>query len=399
MQTNTTGMSPERLKRLSAGLSEYVERQEVAGVVAMVYRKGALAHCDVLGYQDVETREPMRRDSLFRIASMTKPITSVAAMMLIEEGRLLLDDPISRWMPEFDNPRVLRDPNGPLDDVYPAPRGITVRDLLLHRSGLAYPVTAQGPLAEALFGFNAEVLPNGDPDTWLKQLGALPLMFEPGARWHYGLSTDVLGLLVGRVAGCSFADFLRERIFEPLGMRDTRFDVRAQDSGRLTVGYVAGETCGQLIAHDHPERRLWNPGAFPSGGAGLISTADDYMKFACLMIGNGRSDQTRLLSRHSVELMTTNFLTPEERATPFMGMPGFWAAKGFGLGVSVTDNVAFQATLGSAGQYGWPGAYGTMWLADPREDMACVLMVQLYWATQCRIAQHFQSLVYQAIDD
>lgn len=152
MQTNKACMSSERLKRLSAVLGEYVERQEVAGVVAMVYRKGVLAHCDVLGYQDVESRQPMRRESLFRIASMTKPITSVAAMMLIEEGRLLLDDPISRWMPEFDNPRVLRDPNGPLDDVYPAPRSITVRDLLLHRSGLAYPVTAQGPLAGALFG-------------------------------------------------------------------------------------------------------------------------------------------------------------------------------------------------------------------------------------------------------
>jgi len=399
MQANQAGLSSERLKRLSNGLREYVERGEVAGLVAMVFRKGVLAHCDVLGCQDIETREPMRRDSLFRIASMTRPVTSVAALMLIEEGRLLLDDPIARWLPEFANPQVLRAPNGALDNVTPAQRGITVRDLLLHRSGLAYPVTAQGPLAQALFGFNAEVLPTGDPDAWLKQLGTLPLMFEPGARWHYGLSTDVLGLLVGRVAGCSFEDYLSERIFDPLGMHDTRFRVRPQDANRMTVGYAVDEARGQLVAHDHPERRVWNPTGFPSGGAGLISTADDYLKFARMLVANGRHEGKRLLSRPSIELMTTDFLTREERETPFMGIPGYWAAQGFGLGVSVVDNAAHQATLGSVGRYGWPGAYGTTWLADPREDMVCLLMVQLYWATQCRIAQHFQSLVYQAIDD
>lgn len=275
MQINDAGMSPERLKRLSTVLTDYVERGEVAGLVSMVYRKGELAHCDVLGYQDIKAREAMRRDSLFRIASMTKPVTSVAALMLIEEGRLLLDYPIARWVPELDNMQVLRDPDGALDDVHPASRGITVRDLLLHRAGLAYPVTAQGALAERLFGFNSEVLPSGDPDTWLKQLGALPLLFEPGARWHYGFSTDVLGILVGRAAGCSFDDFLRHRIFGPLGMHDTGFRVDSRDSSRLTVGYAAGATQGELLEHDHPERRVWNPGGFPSGGAGLISTADD----------------------------------------------------------------------------------------------------------------------------
>ncbi|GAB3625334.1 beta-lactamase class C protein [Pandoraea terrae] len=398
-QANEAGFSTERLQRLSDAMRGYVERKEVAGLVAMVYRKGVLAHCDVLGAQDVETRAPMRRDSLFRIASMSKPVTSVAAMMLIEEGRLLLDDPIERWLPEFANPQVLCNPDGPLDEVRPAARSITVRDLLVHRSGLSYPVTASGPLAEALFRFNTEVLPAGDPDAWLKALGALPLTFEPGARWHYGFSTDVLGLLVARVAGCTFPEFLRTRIFEPLGMNDTGFAVRSQSLDRLTTGYVTGPAPGELIAHDHPERRVWNQTGFPSGGAGLISTADDYMKFARMLLGNGRGDADRILSRKSVELMTTNFLTPEERSMPFMGIPGFWGAQGFGLGLAVIDNAAQQATLGSTGQYGWPGAYGTCWQADPDEDMVYLLMIQLYWSTQCRIAQHFQSLVYAAIDD
>ncbi|MDE3738824.1 MULTISPECIES: serine hydrolase [Pseudomonas] len=399
MQANDAGMSPERLQRLSSVLQGYVERSEVAGLVAMVYRKDILTHCDVLGSQDIETRTPMRRNSLFRIASMTKPVTSAAAMMLIEEGRLLLDDPISRWIPELGNRQVLRNPDGPLDDVYPAPRDITVRDLLLHRSGLAYPVTASPSLAEPLSRFNAEVLPTGNPDGWLRALGELPLLFEPGTRWHYGLSTDVLGLLIGRVAGCSFQQFLESRIFEPLDMNDTFFSVPVNELKRLTVGYVVGDQPNQLIVHDHPERRIWNPTGFPSGGAGLISTADDYAKFARMLLHSGRSDAGRILSRKSIELMTTNFLTPEERATPFMGIPGFWAAQGFGLGLSVIDNTVHQATLGSIGQFGWPGAYGTTWLADPKEEMVAVLMVQLYWATHCQIGQHFQSLVYQAIDD
>lgn len=396
---NAAGFSPERLKRLTSSMQGYVRRNEVAGLVSLVFRKGVLAHCDVSGYQDKAAGMPMRRDSLFRIASMTKPVTSVAALILVEEGMLLLDDPIERWLPEFTNPQVLRHPDGPLDDTYPAARGITVRDLLLHRSGLAYPISATGPLSEALWQFNDEFLPVEEPDAWMRKLGAIPLSFEPGARWHYGFSSDVLGILIGRVAGCAFQEFLRSRIFAPLGMHGTSFVVPPDKLERLTVGYVPGPEAGELAVHDHPEKRAWNRINFQSGGAGLVSTADDYMNFARMLLNNGRGDDRRILSRKSVELMTTNFLTSEERNTPFLGISGFWAAKGFGLGVSMVDNVAYLPTLGSAGQYGWPGVYGTSWFVDPKEQMASLLLTQLYWGQNCQISQHFQSLLYQAIDD
>lgn len=394
-----SGLSAERLNRLTQCLAEYVRRGEVAGVVSLVYRKGVLAQCDVLGYQDKEKKTPMMRNSLFRIASMTKPLTSVAALILVEEGRILLDDPVERWLPEFANPQVLFNSGGALDDAYPAPRSITVRDLLLHRSGLAYPITSSGPLSDALRSFNDDVLPADSSASWLEKLGSLPLCFDPGAKWHYGFSTDVLGFLVERVSKLSFPDFLRSRIFEPLGMSDTSFSVPSDKLDRLTVGYLPGRQAGELIVHDDPQNRIWNCREFPSGGAGLISTADDYMKFARMLLNNGLGDECRILSRKSVELMTTDFLTPEERSTSFLGIPDFWAAQGFGLGVSIADNLAKQATVGSVGLYGWPGAYGTSWFVDPEEQLACVLFIQLYWGQQCQISQHFQSLVYQSIDD
>lgn len=393
-----TAMCPERLTRLTAGLRRYVDDGSLPGVVAMVRRRGEPAHVDVIGHADLATQAPMRRDTLFRIASMTKPITSAAALMLVEEGRMRLDDPIGRWLPELARPKVLTNPLAGLDEVEEARRPILVRDLLLHRSGLAYPITAGGALSDALRDIGGDVLPGLAPDEWLDRLGRLPLLFQPGERWHYGYSTDVLGILIARVSGSSFPDFLAERIFRPLAMNDTGFSVGPDAVDRLATAYVRLPDSGELCVYDPPQGRWAAPVAFPSGGAGLVSTADDYMAFAQMLLDGGAANGARLLSRRSVGLMASDLLTAEERATPFMNIDGFWSAKGFGLGLSTIVDAGRHAALGSVGQFGWPGAFGTFWLADPQEELAAVLMFQDYWS-QSPIQIDFQNLIYQALED
>ena len=394
------GFSSERLKRLTTAMQAHVDAGSVAGVVTLVHRQGETVHSDVLGWQDEEAKIPMRRDTLFRIASMTKPIVSVAALMLVEEGKLRLGEPVDKFLPELAKRKVLRSPGAALDDVYDAPRPITLKDLLLHRAGIPYPLTSEGPMAAAMFDFNALVLP-GDlsMDAWMARLGALPLVYEPGARWHYGMSTDVLGVLIARASGMSFPDFLRTRIFEPLGMADSFFWVPDDKADRFGPAYTPDPKIGKRVVQDHPSSSRWrNPASFPSGGAGLISTADDYLKFAKMILGKGRSGNVRLLSRTTWELMTADHLTPAERATPFLGMP-FWTAMGFGLGLSIADNPTGQDWLGSPGRLGWPGAYGTWWVADPKEDLIALMMIQLYFGAGGAMRTDCETAIYQAIDD
>jgi CubicO group peptidase (beta-lactamase class C family) len=396
------GFSSERLGRLTAAMQSYVDSGAVAGVTTLVYRHGEIAHSDVLGWQDEEAKIPIRRDTLCRIASMTKPIVSVAALMLVEEGKLRLGEPVDRFLPELANRKVLRSPGGALDDVYEAARAITLKDLLLHRSGIAYPLTAEGPMAKAMFEFNALVLP-GDMamDAWMARLGQLPLVYEPGARWHYGFSTDVLGVLIQRASGMSFPDYLRTRIFEPLGMTDSFFWVPAAKRDRFGPAYTPDPKTGKRIVQDHPSNSRWfNPASFPSGGAGLVSTADDYLKFARVILGGGKDSKTgiRLLSRTMFDLMATDHLTSAERATPFLGM-SFWHAMGFGLGLSIADNPTKQDWLGSPGRLGWPGAYGTWWVADPKEDLIALMMIQLYFGAGGFMRTDCETAIYQAIDD
>jgi CubicO group peptidase (beta-lactamase class C family) len=394
------GFSSERLGRITAAMQAHVDAGTIAGMVTLVHRHGETVHSDVLGWQDAEAKAPMRRDTLFRIASMTKPIVSVAALMLVEEGKLRLGDPVDKFLPELADRKVLRSPGAALYDVYDAPRAITLKDLLLHRAGIPYPMTAEGPMAAAMFAFNQLVLPDDLPiDDWMARLGALPLVYEPGARWHYGLSTDVLGVLIQRASGISFPDFLRTRIFEPLGMVDSAFTVPDDKLHRFGPAYTPDPESGRLVVQDHPSNSRWrNPASFPSGGAGLVSTADDYLKFAKMILGKGKSGETRLLSRAMWDLMTTDHLTPAERATPFMGM-AFWTSMGFGLGLSIADNPAGQDWLGSPGRLGWPGAYGTWWMADPKEDLIALMMVQLYFGAGGTMRTDLETAIYQAIDD
>jgi CubicO group peptidase (beta-lactamase class C family) len=402
------GFDSARLAQTRAAMQRFVDAGHIAGIVMLTWRNGEIAQADALGCRDLETRTPMTRDTLFRIASMTKPVTSVAALMLVEDGRIALESAVTNWLPELSKLTVLRDPEGPLTQTEPVRKPITLLDLLTHRAGFAYHFTASGPLApayESVFnGFDAMV----DPARWLEHIAELPLMYQPGVRWQYGISTDVLGALVQRVAGMPLGEFFRTRIFEPLGMKDTAFAVTPAQAARLSTSYVVDQD-GRRAVEDHPSTSRWlKPERFQSGGGGLVSTADDYLQFARVLLGRGRlqgdaaerAKGPRLLSHKSVDLMRSNFLTPEQRTIPAFGYP-IWRAQGFGLGVSVIDDPAQQLPAGyrSMGSFSWPGALGTSWFADPVENMIGIMLIQRRSAEPFPLAKEYERLVYAAIDD
>jgi CubicO group peptidase (beta-lactamase class C family) len=398
------GFSPERLAAIPAAVQAAVDRGDTAGVVTLLYRHGDIAQVNAVGWQDEAARTPMRRDTIFRIASMTKPVVAVATLMLIEEGRIGLGDPIARHLPEFARQTVLPDPAGPLAGAVPASRQTTILDLLTHRSGIVTPDTSPGKLTAALKEVDAAGRAKG-PDTWLARLAALPLAYEPGTRFNYGNSFDVLGFLIARVAGTSLPELLSARIFAPLRMGDTGFFVPADKMSRFATNYGLRDPATEQRAvtdRPGPESRWAKPPVFPQGAGGLVSTADDYLSFARMLLNRGKLGDTRLLTHQSVALMTANYLTPEQRLVPFSGF-GFWAGQGFGLGVSVVDDVARQERspfgYASAGSFGWPGAYGTWWQADPKEDMIQIFMVQMSAADPHSPVRTFQALGYAAIDD
>ncbi len=370
------GFDPALLARAPEGLKSVVDSGDLSGAVTLIWRAGDIVQTTAYGQADIEAARPMARDTLFRIASMTKPITSVAALMLMEEGQLSPEDPIGRWAPEFTDMRVLRDAVGPLDDTYPAPREITVEDLMTHRAGLAYAFTSVGPIAHAHHAALGDVLSQPmTPDAWMKALGGLPLSYPPGERFHYSHATDVLGFLVGRVAGMDFRRFLFERIFEPLGMIDTDFYIPPEKRDRAAVVYRLDETADALEPVEFT--RYDAPPVFCGGGGGLISTADDYLTFARMLLNGGEVDGARLLKPETVAAMRTNRLTDAQRQIDFLGLP-FWAGQGFGLGVSVITDPEKQSWMGagSEGSFGWPGAFGTWWQADPVEDMIAIYLIQ-----------------------
>ncbi|MGB8414952.1 serine hydrolase domain-containing protein [Paraburkholderia sp.] len=395
------GLSAARLTALTHAMQGYVERGEVAGVVSLVWRRGEIGYFEPLGLRDEAAQLPMERDTLFRIASMTKPVTSAAILMLIEEDRLALDTPVSSWLPELAAPSVLRDPTGPLDETELLRAPITVLDLLTHRAGYAYHFTATGPLAEAYTAAFNGTEARGDASAWLGRMAGLPLMFQPGSRWHYGIATDILGVLIERVSGMRLGDFFRTRIFEPLGMRDTVFWVPDAQLARLATAYGVEPGTQRRVVEDHPSASRWaNPGRFQSGGGGLVSTAQDYLQFAQLLLGRGRVGSIRLLSHRSVDLMRSNFLTRDQRRVPAFGQV-MWAGQGFGLGLSVVDDPAQQLPFGyrSMGSFGWPGAYGTSWFADPVENLIGIMLIQRRAGEPFPMSVDFERRVYDAIDD
>lgn len=388
------GMSADRLKRVHTVLDGYIRRGEISGAVSAVLRHGKLVYLDAQGVADLETKQPLKTDALFRLASMTKPITSIAVMMLHEEGRFLLDDPISKFLPEFKNQMiaVANKPNQRFEGGYhliPAEREITVRHLLSHTAGLAS--GTGGPTMDAAKKLTAARKPDDTLEIYIKQLAKLPLNFQPGSAWEYGPATDVLGRLVEVTSGRTLDEFFRERIFRPLEMTDTHFYVPADKLNRLASAYAksaVGNSLNKLPASTHEK-----PGRYYSGGGGLAGTADDYLRFCEMLLNKGSYRGGRLVSRKTIELMTANQIGNIPVWNDTLG--GYR----FGLGFRVLADLGQSPTLGSIGSYGWGGAYGTYFWVDPKEDMVGLLLFQLMPYAHLNIRFDFQNAVTQAIID
>lgn len=388
-----SGLSSQRLQRVHALVQRYIDRGEIAGAVSMVSRNGKIAHFEAQGAMHAETKQPMRTDAIFRLASMTKPVTSLAVMMLHEEGHFLLDDPLSKFLPEFKDQKVAV-PNranerfGPGYRLEPAAREITIRHLLSHTAGLASGTS--GATVEAYKAVGAARKPEDKLEDHIKRIAALPLNFHPGDHWEYGPATDVLGRLVEVVSGQSLDQFFRARILDPLGMRDTWFYLPDDRLPRLASAYEKKAGLLSKLTAPGPASRT---GRMFSGGGGLAGTAEDYMRFCQMMLNGGQLDGVRLVSRKTVEAMTANQIGPLKL------WQDAYRSYGFGLGFRVRREIGQSQTLGSVGEYGWGGAYGTYFWIDPAEKMIGILMIQLMPYAHLNLRPEFQNAVTQAIID
>jgi len=385
------GLSSDRLQRLDAGMKAYIDQGRVAGMVTLVLRDGKVAHSGVYGFLDLEKRTPMVPDAIFRIASQSKAVTSVAVMILQEEGKLLITDPVSKYIPEFKHSRVATTtPDGRYQEV-PAKREITLRDLLTHTAGISY---GSGPAEKAyrweqVFGwyFADHDEPVGNA---IKRLAGLPFSAQPGERFLYGFNTDILGYVVEVASGMPLDKFFEEKIFKPLKMNDTHFFLPVDKLSRFTPVY-GHDLQGKLYLVEKPEESKYfkGPRKCFSGGAGLLSTALDYSRLLEMLRQGGKLEGNRVLSRKSVELMISNNV----------GDLYSDGKQGFGLGFWINEKLGSTGELGSVGAFGWGGAYYTTYWVDPVEKMVCVLMTQLLPARDIDLQQKFQALVYQAIAD
>ena len=400
-RAEAVGMSSTRLGRIPAAMRRYVEQGDVVGVVTLVARDGRIVSLDSAGYRDKASRSPVGRNTIFRIASMTKPVTSVAAMMLVEEDKLRLDDPVSKYIPVFEKMRVRA---GRGDSLVAAERPMTVHDLITHRAGLVYGFSDTSAVGDS---YRAAHVTDGVDQSSATQadnvnrLGALPLASQPGHEWRYGLSTDVLGRVVEVASGMSLAGFFRRRIFKPLGMHDTGFRVPDEKLGRLATAYTEShDSLRPMAASDVfldgrlPMGRFSGPGArgsdtFFSGGAGLASTAGDYLRFCQMLLNGGVLDGVRLLSPKTVELMSSD--ATGDLTTP-LGDRGI----GFGLGFAVVRDLGATRKLGSPGMLSWGGILGTSFWIDPKERLVGVMMTQQF-PNADGLSDTFQTLVYQAV--
>jgi CubicO group peptidase (beta-lactamase class C family) len=402
--SDTGGLSTARLGRMHEVMAGYVERGQVPGLVTLVSRRGE-THVDAIGALALEGA-PVRRDTIFRISSMTKPVVAVAAMILVEECALRLDDPLDRLLPELADRRVLRRPSGPLTQTVPARRPLTLRDLLTFRMGLGQVMAPpdstpiQQAMSEARLGQGSPAPDTAPaPDEWMRRLGALPLIHQPGGRWMYNTGSDVLGVLIARAAGRPLEAFLRERLFEPLGMTDTGFYAPPEKLDRLATAYATDPATGAITVSDPAEAGQWSrPPAFPSGAGGLVSTVDDYLAFGRMLLNRGAHEGRRILSRPTVELMTSDHLTRLQKRLGEL-VPGYFDSHGWGFGMATVtrrDDLAH-----SAGAFGWDGGLGTSWYSDPREDMVTILMTQAAWTSPSPppVCRDFWACAYQAIDD
>jgi CubicO group peptidase (beta-lactamase class C family) len=390
------GFTTEGLVALNSALARHVERGDLPGLVALVAR-GDDVHVEAIGHKAFGDGEPIGRDAIFRIASISKPIAGVAAMLLIEDGAMALDDPVDRWLPELAEPRVLRTPESGLGDTVPAERPITVEDVLSFHLGFGSIMTpGTSPIQRAESELGLKTLgppwppPDLTPDQWIARFGSLPLLDQPGTRWRYNTGASVAGVLIGRVAGAPVADVLRERVFEPLGMADTGFYVPAGKLGRFTTFYAPDAGSGELTVVDRPGGWWSIPPKMPDASGGLVSTADDLWAFASMLAADGGD----LLTAGSVRLMTLDRMTAQDRAENqlFVGDHSGW-----GLMMSVP---AADGPTGLPGGYGWDGGSGTAWRTDAATGMTGILLTQRMVTSPepTEIATDFWTAAYAAID-
>lgn len=386
------GMSTDRLARLSAVMNEYVRTRQVAGTVTLVARAGQLVHLEATGQRDIERAVPMTTDTIFRIASQSKAITSVGAMMLVEEGRLLLGDPVGKYIPAFEQTRVRGAGSGRSMNPIAARRRITIRDLLTHTAGVSY--GGEADLRDLYEGegftqwyFADKAQPIGH---WMEKLAALPFEAQPGERFVYGYATDILGHVIERVSGEALDVYLANRIFGPLRMLDTHFFLPPEKAARLATVYSWSEKTGLIRAPDgHPGqgRYAGGPGVAFSGGAGLLSTAGDYARFLQMLLNQGELDGVRVLSPKTIELMTANQIGGLYPA------PG----RGFGLGFETVEDLGRSGRYGSEGEFSWGGAYFSRYWVDPREQLVVVFFTQLLPSGGSDLQEKLRVLVNQAI--
>jgi CubicO group peptidase (beta-lactamase class C family) len=387
-------LSKARLGRMHDVLAGHVDRGWVPGLVSMVSR-GDEVQVETIGAKAFGG-EPMSRDTIFQIASLTKPVAAVATMILVEECVLRLDDPVDELLPELADRQVLTRIDAPLDETVPAVRPITVRDLLTFRMGFGALFGFEDtPIGRAAAERSVAVGPPGalplTPDDWIRNLGSLPLVHQPGEKWLYHTGSDVLGVLIARATGKPLEDFMRERIFAPLGMVDTSFGVPVGKRDRLVTSYWPDQETGEPVAKDtDPE-----PPGFLSAGGGLFSTLDDFHTFGQMMLRKGKHGSERILARPSVVLMTTDQLTPAQKAVSGF-FPGYFDNRGWGFGVAVDTK---RVDLQSVGRFGWDGGSGTSWWSDPAEDLVAVLLSQrAAFPLASPLYLDFWTSVYQAID-
>ena len=386
---------------IAASINKIVDAGSLAGAATLVWQDGRVIQAAGVGWRNMELRLPMERDTLFRIASMTKPITSTAALMLLDEGRFALNDPISRWAPEFLHMRVLRSSTGTLDQTDPAERLITFEDLLTHRSGLTYGGFHSGPIAKAhQEGLGGDIDSEVLPDDWIAGLAALPLIDQPGTAFHYGHSTDLLGFLIARIEDAPLGDVLKRRIFDPLGMNDTGFTVPVEKQRRRAEAY-GFDNAGRLgVRHTGPGDSFlpeWPEAmVYVSGGQGLWSTLDDYLTFARMFLNAGTVNDVRLLQPQTFTRMVTNCLSENQRVRAGSMLN---AGHGFGLGVAMVLDAVKAGPMpcgGGVGAVGWPGAFGGWWRADPNNDSVLIFLAH----NMVELEQFFDGIgqgVYDAI--
>ena len=393
---------PGRLDRIDTFLQQnYLDTDRFAGTLTLVSRRGEIGHLSALGMMDSERNKPMREDTIFRFYSMSKPITSVALLMLYEEGRFQLSDPVSRFIPAWRDLRVWVSGGYPNFVSRPVEREMTIRDLLTHQSGLTYGVDSRSQVELANLKLIRDTQQTDTLAGWADKLTKIPLAFSPGTRWNYSISTDICGYLVELISGQSFDSFLSDRIFKPLGMVDTAFSVPDDKLDRFAACYEPTADGGRKLQDDPETSKFRRTPSLLSGGAGLVSTLADYHRFTRMLLGKGELDGTRLLGRKTVELMTRNHLkdglTLAELALKDQVSEVSHSGIGFGLGFSVVMNPAVAQISGSAGQYGWGGAASTAFWIDPLEEVIVIFLTQLMPSSTYPVRRELQVLVNSAL--